>query len=58
MRPPLTPLGRSKGSNSIEGYNVSVEDAIAATEGEDLADAELLDRGRRASRGCHARCGC
>lgn len=32
-----------QGSNSIEGYNVSVEDAIAAIEGEDLADARLRD---------------
>lgn len=32
-----------QGSNSIEGYNVSVEDAIAAIEGEDLADARIQD---------------
>jgi Fic family protein len=32
-----------QGSNSIEGYNVSVEDAIAAIEGEALADAAGLD---------------
>lgn len=32
-----------QGSNSIEGYNVSVEDAIAAIDGEDLADARVLD---------------
>ncbi|MDQ3275765.1 MAG: Fic family protein [Actinomycetota bacterium] len=33
-----------QGSNSIEGYNVSVEDAIAAIEGEDLADVEITNR--------------
>jgi Fic family protein len=33
-----------QGSNSIEGYHVSVEDAIAAIEGEELADADGLDR--------------
>ncbi|MEO7194777.1 MAG: Fic family protein [Pseudonocardiaceae bacterium] len=33
-----------QGSNSIEGYNVSVEDAIAAIEGEELIDASALDR--------------
>lgn len=33
-----------QGSNSIEGYNVSVEDAIAAIEGEELADADGHDR--------------
>ncbi len=32
-----------QGSNSIEGYNVSVEDAIAAIEGDELADAQLQD---------------
>lgn len=32
-----------QGSNSIEGYNVSVEDAIAAIEGEELADAAGLN---------------
>ena len=32
-----------QGSNSIEGYNVSVEDAIAAIEGEALADAPQMD---------------
>ncbi len=32
-----------QGSNSIEGYNVSVEDAIAAIDGEVLADAHVLD---------------
>lgn len=32
-----------QGSNSIEGYNVSVEDAIAAIDGADLAEAHLLD---------------
>src|SRR5450631_3902894 len=29
-----------QGSNSIEGYNVTTEDAIAAIEGEDPIDAE------------------
>src|ERR1035441_9312189 len=29
-----------RGSNSIEGYNVSAEDAIAAVEGEEPMDAE------------------
>jgi len=33
-----------QGSNSIEGYHVSVEDAIAAIEGEELTDADGLDR--------------
>ncbi|MGQ0773037.1 MAG: Fic family protein [Pseudonocardiales bacterium] len=33
-----------QGSNSIEGYHVSVEDAIAAVEGEDLVEATLQDR--------------
>ncbi|MGH3611718.1 MAG: Fic family protein [Pseudonocardia sp.] len=32
-----------QGSNSIEGYNVSIEDAIAAIDGEPLADARNLD---------------
>lgn len=32
-----------QGSNSIEGYNVSVEDAIAAIEGEELTSAEVQD---------------
>ncbi len=32
-----------QGSNSIEGYHVSVEDAIAAIEGEELTDADGLD---------------
>ena len=29
-----------RGSNSIEGYNVTVEDAVAAAEGESPADAQ------------------
>lgn len=33
-----------QGSNSIEGYNVSVEDAIAAVEGEEPDEAALVDR--------------
>lgn len=33
-----------QGSNSIEGYNVSVEDALAAVQGEELAEASLVDR--------------
>ncbi len=33
-----------QGSNSIEGYNVSVEDAIAALEGEEPIEAALVDR--------------
>ncbi|MGE0031213.1 MAG: Fic family protein [Steroidobacteraceae bacterium] len=33
-----------QGSNSIEGYNFSVDDAIAAVEGEEPLDAELKDR--------------
>lgn len=33
-----------QGSNSIEGYHVSVEDAIAAVEGEDLVEATPQDR--------------
>jgi Fic family protein len=33
-----------QGSNSIEGFNVSVEDAIAAIEGEEPEEAELVDR--------------
>lgn len=33
-----------QGSNSIEGYNVSVEDAIAAIEGEEPIEAALVDR--------------
>lgn len=32
-----------QGSNSIEGYHVSVEDAIAAIDGEDLAEAKVGD---------------
>lgn len=32
-----------QGSNSIEGYNVSVEDALAAIEGDDPADAGAED---------------
>lgn len=32
-----------QGSNSIEGYNVSVEDALAAIDGDDLADARVTD---------------
>ena len=32
-----------QGSNSIEGYNVSVEDALAAVEGEDPTDAQSED---------------
>src|SRR5688572_27609423 len=32
-----------QGSNSIEGYNVSVEDAVAAVEGGQPADAEWED---------------
>jgi hypothetical protein len=32
-----------QGSNSIEGYNVSVEDALAAIEGEEPTDAGTLD---------------
>ncbi len=32
-----------QGSNSIEGYNVSVEDAVAAIEGDDPADARNED---------------
>jgi Fic family protein len=32
-----------QGSNSIEGFHVSVEDAIAAIDGEELADAGDLD---------------
>lgn len=33
-----------QGSNSIEGFNVSVEDAIAAIEGEEPAEASWVDR--------------
>lgn len=33
-----------QGSNSIEGYNVSVEDAIAAIEGEEPIEAAAVDR--------------
>lgn len=33
-----------QGSNSIEGYNVSVEDAIAAIEGEEPIEAASVDR--------------
>lgn len=33
-----------QGSNSIEGYNVSVEDALAAVQNEELAEASTLDR--------------
>ncbi|MGI8760006.1 MAG: Fic family protein [Jatrophihabitantaceae bacterium] len=33
-----------QGSNSIEGYNVSVEDAIAAIEGEEPEEAAWVDR--------------
>ena len=33
-----------QGSNSIEGYNVSVEDAIAAIEGEEPVEAAQVDR--------------
>lgn len=33
-----------QGSNSIEGYNVSVEDAVAAVQGEELAEASGVDR--------------
>jgi Fic family protein len=33
-----------QGSNSIEGYNVSVEDAIAAIEGEEPIEATQVDR--------------
>jgi len=33
-----------QGSNSIEGYNVSVEDAIAAIEGDEPVEAALVDR--------------
>jgi Fic family protein len=33
-----------QGSNSIEGYNVSVEDAIAAIEGEEPIEASAVDR--------------
>ena len=36
----LTYARAIQGSNSIEGYNVSVEDAIAAVEGEEPLDAE------------------
>jgi Fic family protein len=32
-----------QGSNSIEGYNVSVEDAIAAIDGDELSDAGRVD---------------
>lgn len=32
-----------QGSNSIEGYNVSVEDAIAAIDGDDMTNAGLED---------------
>ncbi|MGI9079986.1 MAG: Fic family protein [Acidimicrobiales bacterium] len=32
-----------QGSNSIEGYNVSVEDAVAALEGDDPTDAKTED---------------
>lgn len=32
-----------QGSNSIEGYNVSVEDAVAAMEGDEPAEAQLED---------------
>ncbi|MGI8663731.1 MAG: Fic family protein [Acidimicrobiales bacterium] len=32
-----------QGSNSIEGYNVSVEDAVAAIEGDDPAEAKTED---------------
>lgn len=32
-----------QGSNSIEGYNVSVEDAVAAMEGDEPAEARLED---------------
>ena len=32
-----------QGSNSIEGYNVSVEDAVAAIEGEEPTDARVED---------------
>lgn len=36
-------LGRAiQGSNSIEGYNVSVEDAIAAVQGEEPLDADRV----------------
>lgn len=38
-------LGRAiQGSNSIEGYNVTVEDAMAAAEGEQLVDAATETR--------------
>lgn len=38
-------LGRAiRGSNSIEGYNVTVEDAMAAAEGEELVDAATETR--------------
>ncbi len=33
-------LGRFVGSNSIEGYNVTQEDAIAAADGEEPLDAQ------------------
>ena len=33
-----------QGSNAIEGYNVSVEDAIAAIEGEEPVEAAQVDR--------------
>jgi Fic family protein len=33
-----------QGSNSIEGFHVSVEDAIAAVEGEEPEEAALIDR--------------
>lgn len=33
-----------QGSNSIEGYNFTVDDAIAAIEGEEPLDSELKDR--------------
>ncbi len=33
-----------QGSNSIEGYNVSVEDALAAVQGEELTEASGVDR--------------
>src|SRR5687768_16720042 len=32
-----------QGSNSIEGYNVSVEDAVAAIEGDDPSEANIDD---------------
>lgn len=32
-----------QGSNSIEGYNVSVEDAVAAVEGDEPTEADLRD---------------